>query len=134
MIRRKTVKRKDLLYPELSYQTVGALFDVFNELDYGYRELYYQRALSQRLKEIRVPFKEQIRFPLTYRGKQIGWQTADFLIDSKIILELKRGLRISKRDIEQVVAYLEASGAKLGILARFSSKGLIYRRILKPIS
>ena len=128
-----SIRRQDLLYPELSYQVVGAMFDVFNELGYGHREYVYQRALRKRLKELAIPFGEQIRFPLIFRGEQIGWQTVDFLIDGKIILELKRGLRISSRDIEQVNSYLLASKIKLGILARFSSKGLIYRRIINIV-
>lgn len=130
----KIVRRKDLLYPDLSYKTVGALFDVFNELGYGYREQFYQRAMKERLQELGIPFKEQVRFPLVFRGKQIGWQVVDFLIDDKIVLELKRGSRIAQRDIEQVVSYLQASNKQLGILARFSEKGLIFRRILNTHS
>lgn len=106
------------------------MFDVFNELGYGFREYVYQRALCERLTELNIPFRAQVKFPLVFRDKQIGWQVVDFVIDDKIILELKRGLRISKHDIEQVVSYLKGSGMKLGILARFSSGGLSYRRIL----
>ncbi len=130
----KTLKRQDLLYPELSYQIVGAMFDVFNELGYGYREYFYQKALVARLNELGVSFKEQVKLPLMFRGQQVSWQIADFIIDNKIVVELKKGFRISQNDIDQVVSYLKGADVKLGLLARFSEKGLIYRRILNSDS
>ena len=45
--RQKIMQRDDILYPELSYQIIGALFEVFNELGYQYQEKYYQRALKE---------------------------------------------------------------------------------------
>src|ERR1039458_8996861 len=94
--------RDDLIYPELSYQIVGILFSVFNELGYGYKEKYYQRAVSQELDRAGLPFEEQICFPVIFKGEVIGKQFFDFLIDGKVILELKQGNRFSRNDITQV--------------------------------
>lgn len=47
----KKIKRKDLVYPELSYKIVGILFDVYNELGYGFQEKHYQRAVTKALKD-----------------------------------------------------------------------------------
>ncbi len=123
-------KRQDLVYPELSYQIVGVLFSVFNSLGYGYKEKYYQRAIAEELKIITIPFKEQVPALINFRGKAIGKHFFDFLIDRKIILEIKQGDRLSRSDIAQVLGYLKTSELKLGILARFSRKGLIFKRIV----
>ncbi|HVN26120.1 MAG TPA: GxxExxY protein [Candidatus Paceibacterota bacterium] len=130
MAEKKKLERADILYPELSYRVVGALFSVFNALGYGYREKYYQRAIAQELAIARIPFKQQIAYEIKFKNKIIGRQILDFLIDGKIVLELKRGNRFSKHDITQVYGYLKATNLKLAILARFSSKGVIFKRIV----
>lgn len=56
---RKRVRKDDLLFPELSYQLIGVLFDVHNTLGYGYQEKYYQKAIAASLKRIQIPFREQ---------------------------------------------------------------------------
>ncbi|KKW00862.1 MAG: hypothetical protein A2898_00145 [Candidatus Kerfeldbacteria bacterium RIFCSPLOWO2_01_FULL_48_11] len=126
----KYIERKDLVYPKLSYQLIGILFDVYNELGYGYQEKYYQRAVAIRLRGIGIPFTEQVRVNLKFDKKHLGHYFLDFLIEKKIILELKRGNRFSKKDIEQVYAYLKATKLQLGIIANFTSSGVTYKRIL----
>ena len=127
---KKSLQRHDLIYPELSYRIVGVLFSVFNELGYGYKEQYYQRAIAKELKELIISFQEQIMYPIKFKGSTIGKQIFDFLIDNKIILEIKRGDRFSNKDIIQTTGYLRISNLRLAILARFSSKGLKFKRIL----
>jgi len=56
----KRVIRGDLLFPELSYQLIGVLFEVHNTLGYGYLEKYYQKAIAALLKKLEIPFKEQV--------------------------------------------------------------------------
>lgn len=124
------LKRKDLFYPELSYKIVGVLFSVFNELGYQYQEKYYQRAVARCFADLGISFKEQLSAPIEFRGKQIGRYIFDFLVDDKIILEIKRGDGFSIVDIRQVLGYLKKSDLKLGILARFSSHGLKFKRII----
>lgn len=80
---------KKLIYPELSYQVVGAAFKVFNELGWVYKEIYYQRALTSELDKQLVKYQRELIFPLKYNGKTIGKYIADFIIDDKIIIELK---------------------------------------------
>ena len=126
----RQIKRKDLLYPELSYKIIGILFEVFNELGYKYQEKYYQRAISESLRNIKLPFKEQVHIPIKFRDVNIGRYIVDFLIDNKIALEIKRGDYFSRSDIIQMLAYLKTTKLKLGILARFSSKGLKFKRIV----
>ncbi len=124
------LQRKDLIYPELSYKIVGILFEVFNELGYQYQEKYYQRAIGQAFKNLGVPFKEQVSSSIEFKGNFIGRYIYDFLVDNKVIIEIKRGDRFSVNDIRQLVAYLKKEGLNLGILARFSSKGLKFKRII----
>ncbi|MFH1236196.1 MAG: GxxExxY protein [Parcubacteria group bacterium] len=123
-------KRKDLIYPEESYQIIGVLFEVYNEIGYGYQEKHYQRAVACRFRSMRLPFTEQVRVRIKFDKERIGHYFLDFLVDQKIILELKRGNYFSTKDIEQVYAYLRATKLQLGIIANITSSGIIYKRIL----
>ena len=124
------VLKNDLLYPELSYQIIGILFEVFNELGYRYKEVSYQKAISLSLKNLGINFQEQVRVPLIFKGVEIGDYIPDFLIDRKVVLEIKRGDYFSQADIKQLLSYLKIMKLKLGILARFSPKGLKFKRIV----
>ncbi len=122
--------RTDLLYPELSYKIVGALFEVFNKLGPGYLEKYYQRAIAVSLKEVGLKFKEQLYAPLIFKEVKIGKCFFDFLVEDKIVLELKTGDRFSKKDIEQIHSYLKINKLQLGLLINFTSQGVRFKRIL----
>lgn len=122
--------RTDLIYPELSYKIIGILFDVYNQLGYGYQEKYYEKAVATSLKLAGLNYKEQFSIPLKFKGEKIGNYFLDFLVDDKVVLELKRGERVAKSNIDQIFAYLKAMGLKLGILAQFTPSGIKFRRIL----
>jgi len=124
------LKRNDLAFPELSYKIVGALFEVHNDLGPGHHEKYYQKALAEELKRQNLIFQEQVYAPLLFKEENIGKYYLDFLIDDKIVLEIKKGDRFSKRHINQVLAYLKIKNLKLGILANFGQNGVQFKRIV----
>jgi len=114
----------------LSYRIVGILFEVWNEIGYSHKEKYIEKAIAKSLIDNKIPFEEQLKVDLTFNGDKIGAYFLDFLIDNKIILELKKKDFFSKNDINQVYTYLKSTGLKLGIIAHFTSKGVRFRRIL----
>src|SRR3989344_1952469 len=124
------LKRKDVLYPEESYKIVGALFNVYNEIGPGHHEKYYQRAVAGELTEKGFKICQQVYTPLLYKGKIIGKQFLDFLIEDKIILEIKKGDMFSKRHIDQVLNYLKTKKIRLAILANFGNNGIQFRRLI----
>ena len=125
-----STKQIDLEYKDLSFELVGILFEVYNELGYGYKEIYYEKAVKQCLDEKCIKYKEQAPFTLSFHGKIIGRFYLDFLIDEKIVLELKKGNYFSKRNIEQINEYLKATGMSLAILANFTPNGVKFKRIV----
>jgi len=127
---KSNLRRKDLIYPELSYQIIGILFEVYNQLGSGYHEKYYQRAIATALRECRIPFREQVYVSLIFKGEKIGSYYLDFLIADKMILEIKKGEGFSKRNIDQILTYLKAKKLKLGIIVNFGRRELKFRRII----
>lgn len=126
----KLLKRNDLIYPELSYEIIGSLFNVYKEIGSGHRENYYQRAIAVELKNKKIKFNEQVFIPLTYKKEKIGRLFMDFLIDGLIVLEIKKDEKFSQKHIQQVYDYLKVKNLKLGILANFTKDGVKYKRIL----
>ncbi|MFQ6049745.1 MAG: GxxExxY protein [Candidatus Paceibacterales bacterium] len=118
------------MFPELTYQIIGILFSVWNNLSYGHKERFYQRAIAQSLREYNFPFKEQVEVKVNFKGKEVDVCYLDFLIDNKIVLEIKKREYFSTKDIEQLYAYLKATGLKLGILAHFTRTGVKFKRIV----
>jgi len=121
----------ELVYPELSYEIVGILYKVYNQLGGGYQERYYQQAVKRELFVAQIPFLEQVRTDFNYNGKLIGRYYLDFIIDHKIVLELKTTPSFSIRDIMQVLNYLKQSHLNLGILASLNRNQIIFKRLLK---
>ncbi|MBU4331702.1 GxxExxY protein [Patescibacteria group bacterium] len=125
-------KANKVIHKDLSYKIVGILFEVYNDLGYGYQEKYYERAIVKYLIAAKIKFKRQVSYLIKAKGEVIGRYYLDFLIEDKIILELKKGNYFSKRNIEQVKGYLKATGMKLAILANFTSSGVKFFRVLNP--
>ena len=126
----KMIQKQDLIYPELSYQLVGLAYNVFNELGHGHLEKIYQKAYAKELKEAGIVFKEQAPYQVIYKEEVIGNNYLDFLIEEKVIIELKRSDFYSKKYIDQVSNYIKVSNLKLAILINFTTNGVRIKRIV----
>lgn len=75
---RKNVEK--VIHKELSFRVVGILFEVYNELGFGYQEKYYEKAIEKGIIEEKLKFKRQAPFILRYKGEALGKYYLDFLI------------------------------------------------------
>ena len=119
-----------IVYPEISYQVVGAAFQVFNSVGYGASEKHYQNLLAKVLEEIGIPFQKEQAVTLQYHDQPAGRYFLDFVVDNKIVVELKIRPQLGYTHVKQVMSYLKATGYKLAILIYFTRDGVKYRRIL----
>ncbi|MFH0890626.1 MAG: GxxExxY protein [Candidatus Liptonbacteria bacterium] len=126
--------RKEIVLPELSFGVVGAAFDVFNNLGWGFPERNYQNALAEELATRKINFKREVYIPLIYKTSNIGRYFADFIIEDRALLELKVVSKFGYVHAKQVLAYLCAARLRLGILVYFTKDGVKYRRVLNPHS
>ncbi|MDD5341043.1 MAG: GxxExxY protein [Patescibacteria group bacterium] len=120
----------EIFYKDLSYRIIGLVFEVFNNLGFGYREKYYQRALAEELKNSKINYKKEVPVRLFYKNRLIGKYIIDFVIEDKIILEIKIAKEFYTKDIKQLLGYLKAKNLKLGMLIIFTKDGIKYRRIV----
>ncbi|MFQ6049536.1 MAG: GxxExxY protein [Candidatus Paceibacterales bacterium] len=81
-------------------------------------------------KRCGISFQREVYVPLVFKNEKIGNYYLDFLIENKIVLEIKKGDKFSKRHIEQILSYLKAKNLELGIIANFGSKEVKFKRII----
>lgn len=126
--------KQTLIYKELSYQLTGILFDVHNELGRYGNEQQYGDALEEKFKNLSIPYQLEWILPPSFQNEKSGRNKVDFIIDNKIILELKAKRILERPDYYQLKRYLVAYDKKLGMLANFREKYLKPRRILNSIA
>ncbi len=121
----------DILYEELSYSVVGAAFEVHKILGPGFLEGTYELALARELNLRHIPFERQAALTVEYKEERVGEYRADFVIDRKMILEIKSCLTLTPAHTAQAINYLAATGFRLAILLNFGSPRLQSKRIIR---
>lgn len=124
----KTNNTNKLIYPELSYKIIGVLIKVHNQLGPKFQEKHYQKAIEIEFKKENINFKAEKEVDLFYDKNLIGKYRFDFVIENKIILELKVAESLHADYKKQLLSYLRNSEYRLGILANFGKSRLEYKR------
>src|SRR3989338_10841213 len=121
---------KKVLYPELSYEIQGALFTIANSYGQGLKEIIYQNALAEEFTKRKLSFKEQKRINVysLETGKILGVYIPDFIVENKIIIEIKATEFPAKRDVDQLRSYLRASEYEVAYLVNFFAQELFIKR------
>ena len=119
-----------LLYQELTNRILKACYTVHNELGCGFLEKVYQEALEVQLSEMDIPFEREKHLPITYHDKVLKCDyIADFVVDNKVIIELKAVTEMSPIFEAQTINYLRATGIKVGLLINFGIRQLQIKRL-----
>ncbi len=130
MVKERIVTNKNLLYPDISYVIQGAIFAVANKYGRGLKEGIYQKALAEQLTKQNIPYEEQKRIKIYSldSGKVLGTYVPDFIVDEKIIIELKASNFSGREDILQQQGYLKASIYEVAYLVNFGTPKLFIKR------
>lgn len=115
---------KKVMHPELSYKIVGILFEAHKELGSYAKEKQYGDFIEKRFKANNITCKRELA--ISNSGNIV-----DFLVEEKIVLELKSVRKIAKESYRQLQNYLQQTNMKLGILVNFRVPHLKPERVLK---
>ena len=121
------------IYAEISYKITGILFAVHNELGRYRNEKQYADAVENYLKLYQIKYEREKIIPASFKGEFIGRNKIDFLVDNKIVLELKAKRILGKEEYYQTKRYLVAFGKKLALLVNFRDTFLKPKRILNSM-
>ncbi len=119
-----------VLFRELSYKVMGAIFTVHNALGPGFSENIYEKALIEEFKKEKIDFENQFLIKIRYLDKTIGVHKLDFVIANEIVLEIKAQPDLLPIHFVQTRSYLKSGKYKLGILANFGKEKVEAKRVL----
>lgn len=120
----------ELLFKDLTEKIIGAIHKVYNELGYGYQEREYGSGLAQEFAILGINFKRELYAQLFYEGKLIRKYFLDFLVEGKVVVELKITNQIYKQHFTQVLQYLQNNNLKLGLILAITPSGILVKRII----
>jgi len=122
----------ELKYKGITEKIIGASFEVHKFLGNGFQEVTYQRALAWELKQAGLTFAREIEQEIFYKELQeaIGTRRADFVVEGKVLVELKAIIELDDVHLAQVLNYLKAYSLEVGLLINFGSKSLTFKRLV----
>src|SRR5262245_33806497 len=118
---------------ELSHQIIGAFFEVYNELGYGYLEAHYSKALDLVLRRRGLAVEREHEVIVMFQGARLGIHRLDMVVERRVVIELKSTERVPEGARRQLRNYLAATGIELGLLLHFGPAAKYYR-ILAPLT
>jgi len=116
---------------DITYRIIGCAMEVHKTLGNGFQEIIYQRCLAIELEKEGIPFCREVNQDIYYKGQHVGTRRADFIIDGKIIVELKAQINLQDVHLAQAKNYLKAYDLEIGLLINFGAKSLEYKRIYR---
>ena len=109
---------------------VGAAYEVGNTLGAGFLEKVYERSLARELTLRGLQVQTQVRFPVRYKGLNVGDYYADLVVGEGVIVELKCAEDFSREHLAQCINYLKASGLRLAVMLNFQKSKVSWRRVV----
>lgn len=115
------------MYPhrDLTEEIIAAAIEVHRELGSAYKESVYQIALAHEFNIRKIPFEREKTISVTYKGIVAGTHKLDFLVDDKVVVELKVVQAILDVHVSQVISYLAASKKKVALILNFAAERLV---------
>ncbi len=119
-----------LLYEKTTFKIQSAIFTVYNALCWGHKEQVYQNALAKQFAILKLPFEAEPTLAVKFQGIKVGTYRPDFIVDDKIIVEIK-AVEFMPRTFEiQLLHYLKTTDYQLGFLVNFGTSKLFIKRII----
>ncbi len=124
------MNEKDYKHSDITRKIIGAAMKVHSTLGNGFQEVIYQRALAIEMEKQDLSFQRELEMQIYYDEQEIGTRRVDFLVEDKVMVELKALTKLEDVHLAQAINYLEAYGLEVGLLINFGAKSLQYRRVV----
>ncbi len=122
--------RHELILKEEVFQVVGCAMEVLNELGHGLLEKPYENALVVEFGLHGIPFRQQPRFDVLYKGVSVGEYIPDLITHGQLVVDTKVIDRITDHEIGQMMNYLKITGLTVGVIINFKHAKLERKRIV----
>jgi GxxExxY protein len=116
-------------YSDLTEKIIGCAMKVHRTLGNGFQEVIYQRCLEIEFSKNNILHAREVEMPIHYEGEYVGTRRVDFMIDGKVLVELKASIQLEDVHLAQAINYLEAFNLEIGLLINFGAKSLQFKRL-----
>jgi GxxExxY protein len=106
-------------HSELTREIIGAFYDVYNALDYGFLEAHYATALERVLKRRGRKVTREYAVQVFFEGEEIGFHRLDMVVDGCVVIEIKSTPALAQIARRQLYNYLRATNLEVGLLLHF---------------
>jgi len=122
----------ELIFKEITDKIIGASFEVHSFLGNGFQEVIYQRALAWELSQKDLDYLREIEQDIFYKEltEPIGTRRADFVVENKVLIEIKATKSLEDVHWAQTLNYLKVYQLKVGLLINFGGKSLDFKRFV----
>jgi len=118
-------------YEDLSEKVIGLAYAVYNAKGWGYREKFYEDLLEDKFIENKIKYVRQLTIRITEKNGKVRRRKIDFLIEDKMIIELKVGKTLTNENFTQTLEYLKIMDLRLGLLLLVTpNRKVIPRRVV----
>ena len=117
---------------ELTYGIIGCAMKVHNTLGNGFQEVIYQRCLAIEMKRAGISFGREVEQTIFYDGIIVGTRRADFVVENRVIVELKALISLEDVHLAQAKNYVVAYDYQKGLLINFGAVSLQYKLVFNP--
>lgn len=117
---------------ELTYKIIGCAMKVHNIMGPGFQEVIYQRCLAIEFKKQGLVFQREQEQTVYYEDMEVGIRRADFIVEGKIVVEIKALVNLENVHIAQAKNYTVAYDFPLGLLINFGSQSMQYKLLFNP--
>ncbi len=124
-----TLVNENYKHSKLTGDIIGCAMKVHSTLGNGFQEVIYQRALAIEMSDKGLDFQRELEMPVNYNGQRIGTRRVDFLVENRVMLELKALTNLEDVHLAQAINYLEAYQLEIGLLVNFGAKSLQFKRL-----
>ncbi len=120
-------------HQDITQKIIGASFEVHKFLGNGFQEVIYQRALAYEFHQAGLTFAREIEQQIYYKNlpEPIGTRRADFVVEDKILVELKATKQLEDVHFAQALNYLKVYKLEVGLLINFGGKSLEFKRLIR---
>jgi GxxExxY protein len=117
---------------ELTYKIIGCAMKVHNTLGNGFQEVIYQRCLAIEIDKAGLRYVREAEQTIYYEGIEVGTRRADFVVEDKVIIEIKALINLEDVHLAQAKNYVVAYDFSKGLLINFGAISLQYKLIFNP--
>ena len=114
---------------EITYKIIGCAMKVHNTLGNGFQEVIYQRCLAIELERTGLNFGREVEQSIFYEGIHVGTRRADFIVENRIVVELKAVINLEDVHLAQAKNYVVAYDLPTGLLINFGATSLQYKKV-----